>query len=278
MPEEGQAQIQRRVVKAKYSLPKILLFLVISVVLGSSIYFIPRNMDKIRNIAIKPENEFSLVTTFSGVGIPLFSNGILAVDPYKGITFRASNRGVHVLEGGIGNKKIRLESVFDKQKFLVTGNDENGNINLLIDLGTNPKQTIPQIALQTHQGALNVNATIAAKEMMIQGKLNDKDIQTKIFERFVDQKGVTIIESADPKDEIKLYGYITISNNGNKRLVAGFVNNRRVGLTIEQVNVGSYKVAGMTIDGPVEYIIDKNGSQWKVSGKVAGDDVALTIK
>ena len=276
MPEEGQ--IQRRVLKAKYSFPKIALFLFILLVLGGSLYFIIRNIDKIRDITIKPENEFSLVTTFSGVGIPLFSNGILAVDPYKGVTFRSSKRGVQFLEGVVGNKNIRLESSLEKQKFSVTGNEENGNINVSVDLGANPKQTIPQIALQTPQGSLNLNATIAAKEMTIHGKLNEKDIQTKIFERFVDQKTVTVIESIDPNDEINIYGYLTISNNGNKRLVTGFVNNRRVSLTIEQINKDSYKITGMTIDGPVEYTIDKNASQWKISGKYAGGGVDLTIK
>lgn len=276
--EEGQAQIQRRILKTKYSFPKIVLFLFILLVLGGSLYFIIRNMDKIRDIAIKPENEFSLVTTFSGVGIPLFPNGILAVDPYKGMTFRASKRGSQILEGGIGNKKIRLESGFDKQKFSVTGNDENSNINLSIDLGTNPKQTILQIISQTSQGSFNASATITPKEMVIHGKLKEQNILTKVFERFVDQKPVIVIESTDPNDEIKLYGYLTISKNGNKRLVTGFVNNRRVGLTIEQINRDSYKISGMTINGPIDCTVSRNGSQWKISGNYADSGINLVIK
>lgn len=173
-----QAQIQRRILKAKYSFPKIVLFLFILLVLGGSLYFIIRNMDKIRDVAIKPENEFSLVTTFSRVGMPLFPNGILAVDPYKGMTFRASKRGSQILEGGIGNKKIRLESGFDKQKFSVTG----------------------------------------------------------------------------------------------------FVNNRRVGLTIEQMNRDSYKISGMTINGPIDCTVSRSGSQWKISGNYADSGINLIIK
>lgn len=278
-----QFPVQRRILRPRYSFIKILAtFIVFCVTVAAGYLIFNSTIQYLKTQAISPGKDFKLVNGFEGVGIVILPNWPLILEPFGKISFTCPIAGTRIIEGKYGGRKVHLECRQEQNKFIATGEGINGNFFAIAESATNTDQPFRQIYSKTTKGEINFSTRATKKELQVFGKYLGQDMACRIFRRLLDKEIITVFETIDIKNR-RSYANLSLSEEGMKQFITGFVGDNRISLTIEETSIEEtsnkrLKISGLGIDGPTNLEFIETDSRWSITGNQSGQQLELIVK